>query len=243
MENQLREALTSKDKIFSIIVHDLKTPLNGIIGFSELLISEMKKPECMNLCEKNYNYLKILNKSGNKMLELIKNLETWSKLQNGSMSCCPAIIDLSQVVNDNIELLQVTAKNKEISLISGIQNKVEVFADFHMMNIVIRNLISNALKFTGKNGIVKITSKEVGNSVILCVSDNGTGIPSEQVRGLFDKNNFVQTKGTANEEGTGLGLKFCKEFIELNNGKIWVESILGSGSRFYISVPVKPVNV
>ncbi|MBI5541322.1 MAG: HAMP domain-containing histidine kinase, partial [Bacteroidia bacterium] len=209
MENQLREALTSKDKIFSIIVHDLKTPLNGIIGFSELLIQEMKKPECMNLCEKNFNYLKILNSSCYKMLELIKNLETWSRLQNGFMTCCPVIIDLSKIVNDNIELMEVFARNKEIKLISGIQKKVNVFADFQMLNIVIRNILSNALKFTGKNGKVEITYKTLDDKIIICVSDNGTGIPPEQIKYLFDKNQFVQTKGTANEEGTGLGLKLC----------------------------------
>lgn len=239
MKNQLREALTSKDKIFSIIVHDLKTPLNGIIGFSELMIHEMKKPECLNLCEKNYSYLKILNSSCYKMLELIKNLETWSRLQNGYLICCPVVIDLSKMVRENIELLEVFARNKEIELISGIQEKVNVFADFQMLNIVIRNLLSNALKFTGKNGKVEITYKIIDDKIIICVSDNGTGISPEQVMNLFDNNSFVQTKGTANEEGTGLGLKLCKEFIELNNGEIWVESNLGLGSQFYISVPAK----
>jgi len=243
MENQLREALTSKDKIFSIIVHDLKTPLNGIIGFSELMIHEMKKPECLKLCEKNYGYLKILNSSCYKMLELIKNLETWSRLQNGCLMCRPVIIDLSKMVSDNFELLEVFARNKQIEFLSGIQEKVNVFADFQMMNIVIRNLLSNALKFTGKNGKVEITCKTENDKIILCVSDNGTGISPEQLKYLFDRNYFAQTKGTANEEGTGLGLKLCKEFIELNKGKIWVESNPDSGSRFYISVPAKPVNV
>ncbi len=233
------ETLTSKDKIFSVIVHDLKTPLNGMIGFSDLLLHEMKKPECLNLCEKNYSYLKVLHSSCYKMLELIKNLETWSKLQNGYLKCCPVVIDLSGMVRDNIELLEVFARNKEIKLISGIQEKVIVFADFQMLNIVIRNLLSNALKFTGRNGKVEITCKTENDKVIFCVSDNGTGIPSEQVKNLFDKNRFVQTKGTENEEGTGLGLKLCREFTEMNKGKIWAESTVGSGSRFFISVPVK----
>ncbi len=240
---QLREALTFKDKIFSVIVHDLKTPLNGMIGFSDLLLHEMKKPECLNLCEKNYSYLKVLHSSCYKMLELIKNLETWSKLQNGYLKCCPVVIDLSGMVRDNIELLEVFARNKEIKLISGIQEKVIVFADFQMLNIVIRNLLSNALKFTGKNGKVEITCKTTDDKIILCVSDNGTGISPEQVKNLFDKNHFVRTKGTENEEGTGLGLKLCREFIEMNKGKIWAESTVGSGSRFYISVPVKLMNV
>lgn len=238
----LKQALTSKDKIFSVIAHDLKTPLNGIIGFSELMIHEMKKPECMGLCEKNYSYLQILNSSCYKMLELIKNLETWSRLQNGLLVCQPVITDLSKLVNNNIELLDVFAKNKEIRLVSGIHGKVDVFADYHMLNIIIRNLISNALKFTGNDGQVKITSAEKENMVTLCVSDNGTGISPEHLLVLFDKDSFVQNKGTANEEGTGLGLKMCKEFIELNNGEIWVESNEGSGSRFYISVPAKPIN-
>ncbi len=240
-KNQLKEALTSKDKIFSIITHDLKTPLNGIIGFSELLINEMNKPECLNLCKKNYNYLKILKSSGYKMLELIKNLEAWSNLQNGTLTSNPAMIDLSQMVRDNITLLEAFAQNKEIELISGIREKVEVFADFQMLNIVIRNLLSNALKFTGKNGKVEVTCKTVDGNVVLCVSDNGTGISVEQVIRLFDNHYIEHNKGTANEDGTGLGLKFCKEFMELNNGKIWVESKQGSGSRFYISIPVESV--
>ncbi len=239
---QLEEALTSKDKIFSIIVHDLKTPLNGIIGFSELLIHTMNKPECMNLCEKNFNYLKILNSSCYKMLELIKNLETWSRLQNGYLKCCPVDIDLSEMVRDNIELLEVFARNKEIKLVSDVQEKVNVFADFQMLNIVIRNLLSNALKFTGRNGKVEITSKTMDDNIILCISDNGTGIRPDQIINIFDKNYFVQSKGTANEEGTGLGLKLCKEFIELNNGEIWVESNHGLGSQFYILVPAKSTN-
>lgn len=232
---QLQIANATKDKFFSIIAHDLKAPFNSILGFSELLIKNANHSEFDP--NKNKKFAQYIYNSSKMAYELLENLLLWSRSQRGVLKYNPTKIDLKNLTEININLFENVALKKDIRLTSSIEKNIFAYADNDMILTVIRNLISNALKFTFTKGEINISTKEENNYIITSISDSGIGINPENINKLFKVQENFQTPGTEKEMGTGLGLILCQEFIRTNKGKIWVESTLGKGSVFSFSLP------
>jgi len=229
----LKQANAAKDKFFSIISHDLGNLFNVLIGFSSILT---KQTDMLSV-EKKENFIKTILQSSQKGYSLLKNLLEWSRAQTGRITSKPTKLTLKTLVADNLELSSSNAKAKNITLVSSISDTTTVFADKNMLDTVIRNLVSNAIKFTPVNGKVEILSEEKDSKVEISISDTGIGISPQDIEKLFRVDVSHTTIGTGEEKGTGLGLILCKEFVEKNGGRIWVESELGKGSQFYIRLP------
>ncbi|MFA9392936.1 MAG: transporter substrate-binding domain-containing protein [Prolixibacteraceae bacterium] len=234
-ESRLREMNSTKDKLFSIIAHDLRSPFNAILGFSEQLIENIKDFE---LAESE-KYLQYINLSAKNTLVLLDNLLNWAKTQTGQNIYKPDKIHLYEIVSEISELSKSLAKIKDISLKYSHGIDYEVYADENMLKTILRNLIFNAIKYTHSNGKIVISAVQNQNNIEITVSDNGVGMSEETRSKLFRIDANITTPGTANEKGSGLGLILCKEFVEKNGGKIWVESELGKGSAFTFSLPVQ----
>ncbi|MEO7992217.1 MAG: tetratricopeptide repeat-containing sensor histidine kinase [Chryseolinea sp.] len=219
-----------KDKFFSIISHDLRSPINALAGLLDLLdkgaISNEELP----------NHVKEIKARFNHTRTLLNNLLDWTLLQMDKLNLQPAKIDVRGIVEENIQLLS-SVHGKHIALANEVPVQTIAFADSNTVNLVIRNLITNALKFTNDGGVVTIKGKMKNDEILITVHDNGVGMKPEVLNMLFDKTAPYTTRGTANEKGTGLGLILCKEFVEKNGGKIWVESEENVGSTFYFTLP------
>lgn len=219
-----------KDKFFSIISHDLRSPINALAGMLNLMDKGAVSAEDMP------KHIRELKDRFNHTRTLLNNLLDWTLLQMDKLNLQAAKIDLHKIVDENIELLS-SLQEKQIQLNNTIPENFFAFADSNTVNLVIRNLMTNAMKFTNEGGEVKINGEDKGNELLVSVKDNGIGIQPEVLAILFDKTAPYTTRGTANEKGTGLGLILCKEFVEKNGGKIWVESGKGTGSTFYFTLP------
>lgn len=238
IKKQNEELLTlnaSKDKFFSIIAHDLKSPFNAITGFSDILLRRIEKQDFEGIDK----YTKIINQSSKMALELLLNLMEWSQIQTGRMKFEPEHFEIGEKVEESIVLLVGYAEQKNISIQNNVEKATIVFADKIMISTVLRNNLSNAIKFTKPNGIITISSNPSQEKVIISVNDNGIGITKEESDKLFKIDGVYSTPGTQQEKGTGLGLILCKEFLEKNNGKIWLESAVNKGTTFYFSLPNK----
>lgn len=226
----------SKDKFFSIIAHDLKTPFNSILGFSEHLIDQIN--------EKNYEQIAefagIIRQSSIRVMDLLMNLIEWAQAQSGRIEFKPEYFEINTIISEVILLMKGNADQKAIIITNKLSSGIQVYADKAMLSTVLRNLISNAIKFTKPEGRITILAEEKQNEITVSISDNGVGLSKERIDKLFEITEKYSTSGTQNEKGTGLGLILCKEFIEKNNGKIWVESEVGIGTTFYFSIPIKP---
>ena len=230
---ELSELNTTKDKFFSIIGHDLKGPLNSLSAFSNLLMnhtSQLSKEEIQLLA-------KDLDKSLKNLRGLLENLLTWARSQTGKLEITPQKFQVKEVIEENLELLQNTAQNKNITIQHQINGISEVYADKNSVSTVIRNLSSNALKFTNSGGRIIISAEEWKDAIEITVHDNGVGIPPEVQKKLFKLGEKHSTLGTNKEKGTGLGLMLCKEFVEKNGGQIRVESKVGKGTSFRFTIP------
>jgi len=232
-ESRLQELNATKDKFFSIIAHDLKSPFNSIIGFSNLLVRQIE--------EKDYEaiekYASIIQSSSQQAMDLLMNLLEWSRAQTGHIIFTPEKIDFAASINQVTELLFAFAQQKSITIYSEMSVNLSFFADKAMINTILRNLISNAIKFTNVGGEIIISAKQMLNDLVISVSDNGVGMDEETTLKLFRIDQNHSTLGTAKEKGTGLGLLLCKEFIEKHGGRIWVESEPRKGSKFHFSIP------
>jgi len=232
-KKELQELNASKDKFFSIISHDLRSPFNSIIGFSEILYNEAEafsKAEIKEMAESIF-------KTSRETYNLLNNLLEWSTTQTGRIRFEPAKTGIYDIVIGIIDLLNDNAKKKDIAISVDIPLQLKVFADLRMISTVIRNLLSNAIKFTHKKGSIKIEARDAGKSVEISVADTGVGINKKDIDKLFRIDTNFSNPGTGNEKGTGLGLILCKEFIVMNNGDIRVESKIGKGSRFIVRLP------
>jgi len=237
---QLQALNATKDKFFSIISHDLKGPLNSLTSFSSLLINHtetLSKDEIRMLA-------KDLDKSLKNLFELLENLLEWSRSQTGNIEFTPELFDVNALTRQNRDLLLVQAQAKNITLEVAAAEPLMVSAHKNSINTVIRNLMSNAIKFTQPGGVIRIrTSSQRGNAIV-SISDSGIGMTKEILDKLFRIDTKLTTKGTADEKGTGLGLILCKDFVEKNSGAIWVESEPGKGSVFSFSLPApQPIPV
>lgn len=232
-EARLAELNATKDKFFSIIAHDLKSPFNSIIGIGELLSEQIRKQEYDTLEE----YTSIMKDSSVKAMNLLTNLLEWSRSQTGRMEFNPEFMRLSQIVDEVVALSRYNASQKSIQIVSHVPKSIICFADKAMVSSVLRNLVSNALKFTPRGGEVKISARNEGEHTHVTVSDNGTGMSQREIDNLFRLDSFYTTRGTENEAGTGLGLILCKEFISKHGCDIHAESIKGKGSNFSFTLP------
>ena len=228
----LLELNATKDKFFRIIAHDLKSPFSSILGFTSLIVENIDDFSQDKIKE----YLLMLNKMSQTTYELLKNLLEWARSQSGEITFLPEQVEVVEVINDNIVLLKESAQNKSIVLTSEIEDDIALFGDKNMIKTVIRNLISNAIKFTPENGKIVIKSNSTNEGTEFSVIDSGIGISQENISKLFRLDVHHTTVGTKDEKGTGLGLILCKEFVEKHNGKIWVESEVGIGTTFKFTI-------
>jgi len=226
--SELRKLNADKDRYFSILSHDLRSPFNSLLGFSELLLLNLRKYDL----DKIESFLTYIHDTHQHTFNLLNDLLLWSKSQSGAMPYEPAKLHLNQVCNEVIDEKKATAHMKEIEIILSPALKPWVIADVNMLKTILRNLTSNAIKFTPRKGQIHIFTEMSDNTLRVCVKDSGIGITPSQQTLLWDFAAPHTTNGTENEKGTGLGLVLCKEFIEKHGGEIWVESIVNEGSIF-----------
>jgi signal transduction histidine kinase len=232
--NNINELNATKDKFFSIIAHDLRNPLGSFKEVTRLLndayddFTEQERKE----------FLEILKSSSENIYSLLENLLEWSMSQKGAIQFNPVKFELNDIVIPTINVLKLSAENKSIQIENNIKNDTIITADPNLMTTVLRNIISNAIKFTSPNGTVKISSITDNNYINISITDTGIGMSPKIIEKLFRIDVNINSLGTSNEKGTGLGLILCKEFIEKHNGKISVESEIGKGSTFLIQIPI-----
>jgi signal transduction histidine kinase/ligand-binding sensor domain-containing protein len=231
--SKLQESNATKDKLFSIIAHDLKNPFAVILSLSETLSESYRGLEEDELEE----CLKKMHSSAQKVYELLANLLTWSRSQTGNIQFNPEKLKLDPIVRGNAELLRNQYELKNIKLNIDVDPDFMVWADTNMLNTVLRNLISNAIKYTSNTGIINVSVNKKYDHVEIVIQDNGVGIHRDIIDKLFEIEHKVSSPGTNGEGGTGLGLILCKEFVEKHGGQIWLTSELGNGSSFYFTIP------
>jgi PAS domain S-box-containing protein len=225
-----------KDKFFSIIAHDLRSPFSGFLGLTEVMVENTQIFSQLGFTD----FSRALNESAKKISQLLENLLEWAQMQNGSISYAPKELSLSIIVSENIEQINQRAIQKGITIRSEVPENQKVLADERMINTILRNLLSNAVKFTRKDGKVTVKSKAISNDMIeISVHDTGVGISDNNIAKLFKIDEKVSSIGTDGESSTGLGLLLCKEFVEKHGGKIFVESELRKGSKFSFWLPLR----
>lgn len=241
-EKEMRELNETKDKFFSIIGHDVKTPVSTIASYSSLLLDEyedMEKPEIMEI-------LQIIQKSSLRAIELLKNLLEWAQVQTGSFAFNPEIVNICDIVSEEIDFASNLWGKKNIKIEYAPKKDNYVFADRNMVRTIFRNLFSNAIKFTPENGTIRLKNERINTDkeyIKISIEDTGIGISPKILPNLFSIKENYSSVGTSGETGTGMGLLFCKEFIDIQGGNIQAESNLGEGSTFSFSLPTqKTVN-
>jgi len=230
----LRNVNSMKDRLLSIVAHDLKNPMSQIMGFTELLI--LKGQELSP--EKRTLFHQSIYQSTKNLYMLLENLLDWYRLQREEVSLNPGIEDLKKLSEESIQIYQLQADDQEIQIRNGVFDKEMVWTDPVIVQTVLRNLLSNALKFTNPEGFIEVSSQRSGKKTIVQVKDNGIGMSPEKSHQLFGSAQVSSQRGTLGQKGTGLGLKICKEFIDKIGERIWVESEPGRGTSFYFTLPV-----
>jgi len=231
---ELQQLNADKDRFISILAHDLKSPFCSILGFLDLLTENIRQYDISKI----EVFVNTIKASAQNTFKLLEDILTWARANSGKIPYEPQSLNLSKICDEVISILTQTAQAKEISLHHFVAYNISVYADNNMLSAILRNLISNAIKFTNNNGRVSIYAKLDSSNITISVSDNGIGIDPQIVTKLFDISQNIITKGTSNETGTGLGLLICKEFVEKNGGKIWVESELGKGTVVSFTLPI-----
>jgi signal transduction histidine kinase len=231
--NKLAQVVATNTKFMSIIAHDLRSPFSSIIGILELLKLSLNN----NNKIENEEYVNIAYDSSLRTLGLLDNLLVWAISQNKEKSFNPVKINLFELIVEEIESISFAARQKQIVLKHTIGPNLNINADLQMVKTILRNLISNAIKYTNTGGEITLSASEGKQFVEITVKDNGIGISSEAQRNLFKIDSFHSSAGTNNEHGTGFGLLLCIEFVEMHGGNIWIESELGKGSEFKFTLP------
>jgi len=230
-EKELEEINLTKDKLFSIIGHDLRGPIGALLEVLKMIrTGDIKKSEFNQFVPRLINDVDHISFT-------LNNLLSWGMSQMNGSTTKPTLYGLELLIDNNVRLLTETAKNKSITIKNNISQELHSYSDANQVDIVIRNIISNALKFTPEKGTITINAKEKTKLWIISISDTGIGMDEETLGKIFAKNESFTTFGTNNEKGTGLGLSLCKEMVENNGGSIWVKSEIGKGSSFFFSVP------
>ena len=239
LNQQLKELNASKDKFFSIIAHDLKNPFNAIIGFSNLIRTQIRRQNYEAVEE----YASTIQNSSFRAMSLLMNLLDWARCQIGRMDFNPELLDLISLIDVVIDLANDSASQKSITITKRLPSSLIAFADKNMISTILRNLISNAIKFSFPGDEIIISTEDVVGDIKINVIDRGVGIKKESIEKLWRIDQSYSTIGTQKEKGTGLGLLLCKEFIEKHGGRIGVESEAGKGSTFYIIIPNRDVSI
>ncbi len=232
-EQRLKELNATKDRLFSIIGHDLRGPIGGFKSLIQLLISGYDLSNSKQLLE----ILKVIHKTANSTYDLLENLLEWAKSQQNEIVFNPEKIELKDLVFNIINLFSEVILNKEINIVNEIPDDQFLVADKNMLSTVLRNLISNAIKFTPNGKSIKISVANIGDNIKISVQDEGTGIQEEDLPKLFNSLSPLSSYGTQGEKGSGLGLLLCKDFIDRHNGIIEVNSIWDKGSTFSFTLP------
>ncbi len=237
-ETELKKSNSLKDKFFSIIAHDLKSPIGSFNMLTDSLYTDFDKFSDADKKE----YLELMRNSSKNLVNLIENLLQWSRSQKGEISFNPTEVNLDFLCNNVKNTLSLAANAKNIEIRNNLDSKISLNADINMLTTIFRNLISNSIKFTEEGGEIVISSKEISeankNYVQICIADTGVGMNEEVRSKLFKLASSVSMPGTNDEKGTGLGLILCKEFVDKHGGNIWVESQEGKGSQFYFTLPL-----
>jgi signal transduction histidine kinase len=234
---ELHDLNASKDKFFSIIAHDLRNPFNTIIGLTDLLLINLESDDRIKL----QKGLENIKGSSRQAYELLENLLMWARSQTGTLTFRPEKANLKDLAEESLDLVSAQAARKNITINADQIRDIWSWVDVNMIRTVLRNLLTNAIKFTPQNGYVTVGLTENEESGIVTVQDNGIGMEKEKLSTLFNMDTSHKTKGTDKEPGTGLGLILCKEFIERHGGSLEVESEPGKGSKFRVVLPKKPV--
>ncbi len=231
---ELSQMNHDKDLFISVLAHDLKNPFNTLIGFSEVLLLNIRRYDI----DKTEKHVKLINQVTHQTYNLLEDLLLWSKSQAGRLPFEPHKIVFIDICDAIIGNMNFQADAKKIAIRSYDPGNTQIMADFNMLKTILRNLISNAIKFTDENGEIIIAIEKKDSNAIICVSDNGIGISKANLSKLFSTTQLFTTNGTAQEKGSGLGLLLCKDFVEKHGGKIWVESESGKGSDFKFTIPL-----
>ena len=234
---ELKEINASKDKFFSIIAHDLKSPFHGLLGLTRMIAEEyntMSKDEIKN-------YLKVIKESTESTYKLIENLLEWSRLESGKIKYNPALQNMFMIVEDTRILLNQNARLKNINLKNKVSHQSFIWGDDAMLQSLVQNLISNAIKFTPNGGSIEVLEKQQDDFIEYTISDSGVGIKEKDLDKLFRIDVSFSTKGTQQEKGTGLGLILCKEIVNIHGGNIKVTSKIGAGTKIIFTLK-KPLN-
>lgn len=232
--NELKQVLATKDKLFSIIAHDLRSPFTILIGFSDIMNNNWDKLDV----NEAKSYAKAINDQSKNTYTILENLLNWAGSQTGQIIFKPEVVNISEILQETVKYLALSAKAKNISLDYTLKNDVQLYADKNMLSIILRNLVSNSIKFTPTNGGITIGAEQKSNQIEFTVSDNGVGLDEEKQTKLFIMGATESTNGTEHEKGCGIGLILCKEFVEKHGGEIWVESKKGEGCNFKFTLPL-----
>ena len=235
-QDDLKDLYSTRNKFFSIISHDLRSPFNAILGFSDILAEEWDE---LSDSERR-NFLHNIRNTAHVTFDLLERLLEWSRIQTGKMKFSPVRLELDKLIAETLKLLTPTADRKLIRLILEVSQEKYVWADKDAVLLVLRNLVSNAIKFTLHGGNIRVSTLQVKEQVVVTVSDTGVGISPENVKKLFKFEEQLKTEGTDHEKGTGLGLVLCREIVEKSGGRVWADSTEGEGSRFSFTLPLKP---
>jgi PAS domain S-box-containing protein len=231
---ELAKVMAERDKFFSILAHDLRTPFNGFLGLTQIIAEDLNNLKINEVQEIAIQ----MSRSATNLYRLLTNLLEWSKVKRGLVHSNPIQLNLRTVIDENILVLQESAAMKEVVISTDISTEMRVLADPNMLHTILRNLLSNALKFTRAGGNVMVSAKSDHHSWIeISIHDTGIGMTQEHVNNLFKIDVDTKRQGTQGEQSTGLGLMLCKEFVEINKGRIWVKSKVGIGSTFYFTLP------
>jgi signal transduction histidine kinase len=231
---QLLQLNSDKSRFISILAHDLRSPFNGLLCLSEVLMEDIHNLDIDEI-EKIVNDI---NKSAKTSFKLLEDILKWATTHSGQIPFKRQMVSFADLCSGITEIFNHGIKEKKITVSYLKTDGINIFADIDMIKTVLRNLVSNAIKFTNNRGLININAKQIDSNVTISVSDNGIGIAPEGLAKLFDIAQFISTEGTAGETGTGLGLLLCKEFVEKHGGRIWVESEVGKGSDFKFTLPM-----
>ncbi len=235
INKELEEANSSKDRFLSVIAHDLKSPFNSLLGFSDILANDWKTLHDSEKIE----FISLIKQTADDTYQLLINLLEWARLQKQQIEFSPDRFALANLADDAVKQLKTDAFLKNIRINNEIGKGITVFADRNMLHSVLRNLVSNSIKFTPKNGKIRLYAKNLAEEILVCVEDTGVGMTKQDAENLFKLQYRNSSKGTEGESGTGLGLVLCHEFIKKHDGNIRAESEPGKGSTFCFTLPKK----
>jgi signal transduction histidine kinase/CheY-like chemotaxis protein/AraC-like DNA-binding protein/streptogramin lyase len=230
---ELQKLNKTKDHFFSILAHDLKNPVSALLGISDFLKSNFSKLEK----KEAEQHLNSAHKATHAVYDLLVNLLNWSQTQSKKIEYTPSDFSMNEIIQKNANLIEQQLRNKHITLSTGINADYRIHADYNMIDVIIRNVMSNSVKFTDYNGMIHVSVEAVDDNVIVCITDTGIGMSPAQIDKLFSLDKQNVSTGTAGETGTGLGLVITQEFLKINNGTLRIESEPGKGSAFYLSLP------